>query len=345
MTPERGYLSLHRRGELRRRIDALRALEDPCRLCPRECGAHRHSGELGWCGLGAQAVLARACHHLGEEPPLSGTRGAGTLFFAGCNLGCHFCQNHQISSEPTAGRPLDAETLAQAMLTLQARGCHNVELVTPTPVLPSVLEGLERAAALGLRLPLVHNGSGYECPEALALLEDVVDIYLPDLKYGDDAGALIGSGVEDYVTWSQASALEMARQVGPLALDAQGLATRGLIVRHLVLPGDLACTSAVLGFVATELGSQTAVSLMAQYRPPPGLRLPPPLDRPLTTAEYEEAQALLRAWGLGNGWVQSPESTDCYVPDFARENHPFERPGYDAEACSSRTKGGAGRAK
>jgi putative pyruvate formate lyase activating enzyme len=292
------------------------------------------------------ASLARACHHLGEEPPLSGTRGAGTLFLAGCNLGCTFCQNHQVSRTPSAGRTLGPEALALEMLALQVAGCHNVELVTPTHALPALMEALDQAAAQGLSLPLVHNGSGYERAEVLALLDGVVDIYLPDLKYGDDEGALIGSGVSDYVAQSRAAVLEMARQVGSsLTLDSNGLARKGLIVRHLVLPGGLASTSSVLGFIATELGPRTSLSLMSQYRPPTGVNLPAPLDRPLDPREYQEAEALLECWGLTSGWSQATESRDSYVPDFTREDHPFEGMASDAEACSCLTKGGAGRAK
>lgn len=320
-----GYLGLHRRGELARRAAALRALEDPCTLCPRRCGAHRHAGEVGFCGLGSRPRLARACHHRGEEPPLSGTRGAGTLFFAGCNLGCRFCQNHQISRDPGAGREVDAEALAEAMLGLQAAGCHNVELVTPTPAMAGILEALDLAAARGLVLPLVHNGSGYERLEVLRLLEGVVDVWLPDLKYGDEAGGLLGSGVSDYVAVSQAAVLEMHRQVGPLVLSPEGLAVRGLILRHLVLPEDLSGTGSVLGFVAMELGRHAAVSLMAQYRPPPGIPLPAPLSRSLCHEEYEAAVAQLEAWGLDGGWVQELGSVESYVPDFDREAHPFEK--------------------
>lgn len=323
MSREPSYLTLHRQGELARRAEALRTLEDPCTLCPRRCEARRRRGKRGVCGLGTAAVLARACLHLGEEPPLSGTQGAGTLFFAGCNLGCRFCQNHQISRDPEAGRQMSAQSLATEMLRLQEAGCHNISLVTPTPAIPAVVEALVLAADLGLRLPVVHNGSGYESLEALTLLHDVVDIYLPDLKYGDDEVGLALSGVPDYVARSREALLEMARQVGPLILDEDGLATRGLIIRHLILPGDASHTSAVLGFVATELGRHTAVSLMAQYRPPPGIHLPPPLDRPIDPEEHEAALLALACWGLSEGWTQALSSVDHYVPDFTRQAHPF----------------------
>jgi len=324
VSAEPGALELRRRGVLGERIAALAERLDPCTLCPHRCGAHRRSGEVGQCGLGAEVRLARACHHRGEEPPLSGTRGAGTLFFAGCNLRCGYCQNHQISRDPGAGAPVTSQALAREMLGLQAAGCHNVELVTATPVLPLVLEALDIALGAGLCLPLVHNTSAYERVEVLRLLDGVVDVYLPDLKYGTAEAAVACGAPADYVERSQAAVLEMARQVGPLALDAAGLARRGLLVRHLVLPADRAATSSVLGFVALELGPRTAVSLMAQYRPPPGLPLQPPLDRPLHAAEYDAAVAALEQWGLTAGWTQTPDAAETYVPDFDAPRHPFE---------------------
>ncbi|MFH2007205.1 MAG: radical SAM protein [bacterium] len=326
MTDAPGYVELHRRGELARRAAELERLLDPCRLCPRLCGARRGHGELGVCGVGAKAQVARACRHRGEEPPLSGTAGAGTIFFGGCNLGCVYCQNHQIS-HLGAGDPTTAEALAEMMLDLQRRRCHNLELVTPSHVVPQIVAALELAAGRGLRLPVVYNTSAYERRTVVQALEGVVDVYLPDLKYGRDDIATALSGAPGYVARSRAATLEMARQVGTLQLNAAGLARRGLIVRHLVLPGDRSSTSEVLGFVARELGPRTRVSLMAQYRPPPGLDLPEPLTRPLYREEYEHAVALLEELGLDEGWVQDLESVDSYVPDFDHPLHPFEGDG------------------
>lgn len=320
-----GYLALHASGELALRVERLRRLLDPCTLCPRRCGAHRLSGEVGVCGVGERVPVARACHHRGEEPPLSGSRGAGTIFFAGCNLGCVHCQNYQISRAPTATRGLDAEALATVMLRLEGLGVHNIELVTPSHVVPQVLAGLDLAAGRGLRLPIVYNTSAYDRVAVLRELEGVVDIYLPDLKYGEERTGLIHGDAVDYVAHSQRAVREMCRQVGRLQVDDAGVAWRGLIVRHLVLPADQSATEAVLRFIAGSLGTHTAVSLMAQYRPPPDLTLPPALRRSVLPAEYERATALLAELGLEEGWVQGLDATDAYVPDFDAEVHPFER--------------------
>jgi putative pyruvate formate lyase activating enzyme len=323
--PDPPYVALAASGELARRAAAFARWLDPCDLCPRACGAHRRAGEVGVCGVGAQAVVARACAHRGEEPPLSGTRGAGTVFFAGCNLGCRYCQNHQISGSTAGWTAVSAAGLAEIYLSLQGQGCHNLEWVTASHVLPQAVEALDLAARQGLRLPVVHNTSAYERVEVLRLLEGVVSVYLPDLKYGAAGPAAAWSDAPDYVAVSLAALREMARQVGRrLRVDEHGVAEQGLIVRHLVLPGDASGTAAVLRRVAEELGPRAAVSLMAQYRPPPEVALAAPLDRPITRVEYEAAVAALEAEGLGEGWVQALESESTYVPDFAREGHPFD---------------------
>jgi len=271
--------------------------------------------------------VARACHHRGEEPPLSGSHGAGTIFFAGCNLHCVFCQNHQISHDVEGAATTDARGLADQMLWLQDQGVHNIALVTPSHVVPQILAALDLAAGGGLRLPLVYNTAAYERVAVLRELRGVVDVYLPDLKFGHDGRArgLFGGVVTDYVARSQGAVREMARQVGALCVDGEGVAWRGLIVRHLVLPEDLAATGSVLRFVAEELGPETAVSLMAQYRPPPELSLPPGLARALRPGEYQGAVDQLEKYGLHTGWVQALEATDTFVPDFDAPAHPFER--------------------
>ncbi len=320
-----GYVALHESGELIKRAARLQEMLEPCTLCPRRCGAHRLAGELGECGAGTQASVARACHHRGEEPPISGTRGAGTIFFAGCNLRCVYCQNHQISRDTSDGTVMDAPTLASEMLRLQDRGVHNIALITPSHVVPQIVAALDLAAGRGLRLPLVYNTSAYDDPAVLRELDGLVDIYLPDLKYGDDEQAAILSTVTDYVARSRNALREMARQVGPLRLDGEGVAVRGLIVRHLVLPNGLAASERVLRFIASELGTDTAVSLMAQYCPPTRQPLPPLLQRSVRPAEYAAAVALAEELGLTQGWVQSLDATDAYVPDFDDAHHPFER--------------------
>lgn len=323
--PRPAYLALHESGELAQRAARMAELLDPCSLCPRRCGARRMAGELGVCGVGSQVAVARACHHRGEEPPISGSRGAGTIFFAGCNLVCTYCQNHQISRRVDRSTVLHARSLADKMLGLQEQGVHNLSLVTPSHVVPQILEALDLAAERGLRLPLVYNTSAYERLEVLRELDGVVDVYLPDLRYGDDAMAMSLSTVADYVAHSQRAVREMQRQVGRLQLDDHGAAWRGLILRHLVLPDDLAATGSVLRFIAEELGTDTTISLMAQYRPPPELSLPSALSRPLRPSEYDRARVLAQELGLHQGWIQDLEATDTYVPDFDAAAHPFER--------------------
>jgi putative pyruvate formate lyase activating enzyme len=295
---EPGYLALHRSGELRRRAEAaLRRLER-CDICPRACGVNRLDDETnGTCATGRLARFASVGPHFGEEAPLVGSRGSGTLFFAGCNLGCAFCQNADISQlEP--GREVEARELSQLMLSLQEMGCENLNLVTPTHVTAQILEVLWLAVEEGLRLPLVYNCGGYESLDTLALLDGVVDIYMPDLKYADPEIALRYSGVRDYPAVARAALKEMHRQVGDLVLDGRGVARRGLLVRHLVLPAGCAGTAAAMEFLARKISLSTYVNVMAQYRPCHLIHGDPILGRRLTSEEYEEAVSLARRAGL-----------------------------------------------
>lgn len=309
--------------EWTRRLEALADLQQPCRLCPRGCSALRSSGEKGQCGGGIEAHVPWWGSHPGEEPPLSGTAGAGNVFFAGCSVGCVFCQNHQISRpervDPRWRKTVDE--LAGIYLSLQARGCHNLNWVTPGHVLPAAVEALFEADRRGLRLPLVYNSSGYERTDSLDLLFGIVDVYLPDYKYGPRAEASLLCAVEDYAEVAGRAIEQMWRQVGPLKLDADGVAIKGLIVRHLVLPADVADTAGVLSFLASRLGPEVSVSLMAQYVPP-AEKLGTVLDRPLTADEYEQALGLLDRFGLQNGYVQELDASKCLAPDFERDD-PF----------------------
>ena len=235
--------------------------------------------------------------HHGEERPLRGWRGSGTIFFSWCNLRCIFCQNWEIIQKGI-GHEVDAERLAGMMLRLQAQGCHNINLVSPSHVVAQILEAVLVAAREGLRLPLVYNTGGYDSPEALALLDGVIDIYMPDIKYGDSENARRYSHARDYWEVNQAAVREMHRQVGDLRLDEQGLAWRGLLVRHLVLPGDLANTEKVLAFVAEAISPNTYVNVMDQYRPCYRAYDLPPLDRPITVQEYRRALVAAKRHGL-----------------------------------------------
>jgi putative pyruvate formate lyase activating enzyme len=251
---------------LAERLPSLYELLDPCRLCPRCCLARRRQGELGECGIADGLVVSSVGLHHGEEFPISGYRGSGTVFLAGCNLHCVLCQNWTIS-QAREGEPVSVPELAQAMLSLQRAGAHNINWVTPTHVVPMLAEALLLARENGLEIPLVYNSGGYDSLEVLALLDGVVDIYMPDMKYGDAATALTLSGIEDYPRHNQAAIREMYRQVGPLESDDQGIAKRGLLVRHLVLPEDLAGSEEVFTFLDEALPGPVDVNVMAQYHP------------------------------------------------------------------------------
>ena len=301
------YLELHRSGELKRRIERAYAMLSQCRLCPRECGVDRLRGERGFCRAGAEPIVASWNVHPWEEPPISGTRGSGTIFFSGCTGRCLFCQNYPIS-QLGVGNTVSVQQLAEMMLELQDRGCHNINLVTPTHFVPQILAALELAIEGGLRLPLVYNTSGYERVETLKLLDGVVDIYLPDAKYTDDETARRLSGFVRYVEANRAALREMFRQVGDeLVLDGEGIARRGLIVRHLVLPEGLAGTPEVLRWIAENLSPRVHVSLMDQYFPAHKAVGHPVLGRKITAEEYAEALRAFEEAGLTNGWMQEHE--------------------------------------
>jgi putative pyruvate formate lyase activating enzyme len=295
---EPAYRQLARTGELKERVrSAWRHLED-CDLCARYCHVNRRESVRGAiCRTGERAVVYSAGPHHGEEDCLRGWGGSGTIFFSWCNLRCIFCQNWEISWEGQ-GRETSTEEVAAMMLRLQAIGCHNINLVSPSHVVAQIIAAVEAAAAQGLALPLVYNTGGYDSPEALALLDGIVDIYMPDMKYGDSEMAHKYSHVRDYVRVNQAAVREMHRQVGDLVMDENGIAQRGLLVRHLVLPNRIAGTEDVLRFLATEISRNTYLNLMEQYRPCYRAGDYPELDRPITMPEFREALDLARRFGL-----------------------------------------------
>src|ERR671922_1731327 len=261
------YVEVARSGELERRAAAAHELlGERCVVCPRGCKVDRRADVKGLCAIGRYAVVASHFPHFGEENCLRGWRGSGTIFFSGCNLRCVFCQNHDISWEVRGERVTPAR-LAEMMLALQAQGCHNINWVTPEHVVPQILEAVPLAVAGGLRLPIVYNTSAYDSLDSLQLMDGVVDIYMPDLKLSSSELARRYLGKREYFEVAARNAREMRRQVGDLVLDEQGMARRGLIVRHLVMPGALAETEAVLRFIAEQLGPETYVNLMGQYRP------------------------------------------------------------------------------
>jgi putative pyruvate formate lyase activating enzyme len=295
---EPAYLELLRSGELERR--AARAYERlaDCDLCARDCRVNRFETLNGVvCRTGEHAVVHGASPHFGEEDCLRGRRGSGTIFFSHCNLRCVYCQNWEIS-QAGVGEEMTPGGIARLMLALQARGCHNINLVSPSHVVAQVLAAVWTAAREGLRLPIVYNTGGYDSAAGLALLDGVVDIYMPDLKYADSRTAQRYSHVRHYVEVNRAAVSEMHRQVGDLVLDGKGIAQRGLLVRHLVLPGDLAGTRAVLEFLAREISPDTWVNLMAQYRPCYRASRYPDLAQALTSAEYRAARLAAKEVGL-----------------------------------------------
>ncbi len=298
------YIGLYSSGELQRRTERAVAMLRRCTVCPRACGVNRTAGELGFCRAGLDPVVASWNAHLWEEPPITGTLGSGTVFFTFCTARCLFCQNYPIS-QLGVGQRTSVRRLAAMMLELQGRGCHNINLVTPTHFVPQILSALIHAVEGGLHLPLVYNSSGYESVETLQLLEGVVDIYLPDAKYADDGIAERLSGFQNYVEANRAGLREMYRQVGPdLILNRQGLAIRGMIIRHMVLPAGLAGTRQVLGWIARELSPLIHVSLMAQYFPAHRAVGDAVLGRKINSEEYLSALEAFDTVGMERGWRQ-----------------------------------------
>lgn len=295
---EPGYRKLLRTGELEERARDAHEHLKRCDLCANRCGVNRLESSRGAvCHTGEQAVVYSYGPHHGEERPLVGRHGSGTIFFSWCNLRCVFCQNWDISQKG-AGREVNAEELAAMMLELQGRGCHNINFVTPSHVVAQILTALTIAAGEGLRLPLVFNSGGYDSPEALALLDGVIDIYMPDMKFADSQVARKYSGVRDYAEVNRAAVREMHRQVGDLVLDETGIAQRGLLIRHLVMPENLAGTEQTLAFLAREISPDTYLNIMDQYRPCYRAGDSPPLDRRPTRAEFRAALDLAEKYGL-----------------------------------------------
>jgi putative pyruvate formate lyase activating enzyme len=324
-----GYLTLFESGELVERARKLEEVLSSCRLCPQECKVDRTAGQKGACGIGGHPVIAAAGLHAWEEPPLSGMRGSGTIFFSGCTMNCVFCQNYPIS-RLGVGRGLTPDKLAGEMLRLQRSGAHNLNLVTATHQMPFVVRALLIAVVRGLRLPVVYNTSGYESLETLRLLDGIVDVYLPDIKYADAEAAHFCSGRRDYVRHNRPALMEMWRQVGPLESDERGVAWKGMLVRHLVLPEDLSGTRRCLSFLAHEMGRSVSVSLMSQYFPAHKAHGLAPLDRKITGAEYEAALKALDDFQITNGFVQE---TPCELDLVAEapggcDGVPLPAPGF-----------------
>ena len=292
-----GYLKLYQSKELFKRIEVLNQALSSCELCPRRCKVNRLKDEKGICQTGKLAFISSFGPHYGEEAPLVGRNGSGTIFFTHCNLGCIFCQNYDIS-HLGEGYPVTDEELAEAMLRLKRMGCHNINFVTPTHVIAQILRALPVAIEKGLDLPLVYNTGGYDSVSTLKLLEGVFDIYMPDFKYSDSEVAKKFSNAPDYPEVVKSALKEMHRQTGVLVTDKRGIAQQGLIIRHLVLPENLAGTNEVMRFISSELSKDSYVNVMDQYRPAYKAIEFHPLDRRITNEEYTSAIKKAKEYGL-----------------------------------------------
>lgn len=329
------YLQLHKSGELKKRAEILISKLSSCTICPRHCQVDRSGDENkregkeekeeeGFCKTGRKAIVSSTVAHFGEEPVLVGKNGAGNVFFGHCNLRCVYCQNWQISHPVGGARPneITGEELAGRLIDLQNKGCHNINFVSPSHFVAQMVESISLAADRGLKIPIVYNTNAYDDLETLKLLDGIVDIYLPDIKYADDVAAVKYSQARDYWSVSKKAIAEMYRQVGNLILDENGIAQKGLIVRHLILPNDVADTEECLKFLAREISRDVSVSLMAQYYPTNKSTRVSLLDRKIRASEYDKAVSLLDKFGLKNGWVQEMEASETYRPDFEKEK-PF----------------------
>jgi putative pyruvate formate lyase activating enzyme len=326
-----GYLSLLESGELEDRVERLYALLASCTVCPRDCGNDRLAGVLASCASGVDPVVSSYTPHFGEEPALSGTRGAGNIFFGNCNLRCVYCQNYQISQDYGAQRKntVSVERVAEMMLELQAGGCHNIGFVSPTHYAPQMAKAILLAARGGLTVPIVYNTNAYDSVEVLRLLDGVVDVYLPDFKYADSAAGWLYSKVPDYAERSRDALIEMYRQKGSaLVFGEDGLLKSGLLVRMLVLPENVAGVSDSLAWIAETLSPRVAISLMAQYYPihrAASSDRYATLSRSITAAEWEEALEGLESNGFTNGFAQEFETSNKYYrPDFTDRGTPFK---------------------
>ncbi|OGX43888.1 MAG: radical SAM protein [Omnitrophica WOR_2 bacterium RIFCSPLOWO2_12_FULL_51_8] len=298
------YLQSYQNGRLDQAITQARGLLESCRICPRKCGVNRLKGEEGFCKTGCLPRVFSFMAHHGEEPPLSGTLGSGAIFFANCNMACVYCQNYEFS-QLGQGREVSAEGLAEMMLQLQGMCCHNINLVTPTHIMPQILQALKSAVEKGLHLPLCYNTSGYESTEALKLLEGIVDIYLPDMRYGDAGISSELSSAPDYPEYNQRAVKEMHRQVGVAQINKEeGVIERGVIIRHLVLPDNQSGTEKIMRFIAEEVSVDTYISLMSQYLPLYQASKFKGISRRLKESEYAEAKKIMQRYGLSCGWVQ-----------------------------------------
>ena len=288
-------------GSFSESVQKLWDCMNPCTLCPRNCKVNRGKGQIGFCGIGDMPVVSSVGPHFGEEPPLVGTGGSGTIFLTGCNLGCMFCQNYDISHLKN-GRKINLSELVDTMLNLEKIGCHNINFVTPTHFTPQIMKAIYLAREKGLIVPIVYNCGGYELLETIKLLEGFIEIYMPDAKYADSEVAKELSNAPDYPDIVKKALIEMHRQVGDLAIDGEGIAKKGLLIRHLVLPNNLAGTERIMDFIAKEISKDSYVNIMDQYRPMYKAQDNRKINRYITPEEYEEAVNIAKHKGLHRGF-------------------------------------------
>jgi len=324
---EPSYLKLYRCGELKRRAETLRMRLASCDICPRECHVNRLENEHGFCHSGYLPIVSAVCDHHGEEPAISGPQGTGAIFFGNCNMRCVYCQNYQISQDPRhqSSKETDFHALAQHMIYLQDElGCHNISFISPSHFVPQLVRAVLEAVPMGLKVPIVYNTNAYDSVASLRALNGIVDVYLPDLRYASDTWAAKFSHTADYVMRARQAILEMYRQVGDeLVLDDLGLAQRGLIVRHLILPNGLAGSRDSLTWLVEEISPKVTVSIMAQYYPSCLAPEMPQLRRKISASEYSAVLKLLDELGIGSGWIQEMDAAENYLPHFDLDGHPF----------------------
>ncbi|OGL48153.1 MAG: hypothetical protein A2161_12850 [Candidatus Schekmanbacteria bacterium RBG_13_48_7] len=315
-------MKLKNHRDWKERIRAARRILESCCLCGHRCGVNRIENETGFCQCGSSIKISHYLPHFGEEPPITGKKGSGAVFFSGCTMQCVFCQNYQIS-QLGFGHEVYVEELVNIILELQSRGCHNINLVSPTPYVPMIIESLYIAQCSGFKLPVVYNTNGYDSLDTLELLKGIVDIYLPDFKYGDDAEAVRLSKINNYFETCTAGLVEMYSQAGSLRCDLEGLGEGGLIVRHLVLPLNLAKSNAILQTLAKLFGSRLCISLLSQYRPVFNAHQFSEINRIIIKEEYDALVDEIDQLGFEICWIQLNDCDESFLPDFSK-NKPFK---------------------
>ena len=321
------YITLHQTGELEKRSYRLEKILFSCRLCPRECGINRLKGDRGFCRSGYLPAVQCYTTHFGEEPVISGRRGSGTVFFGNCNLRCVYCQNYEISQNLSEShlKEISIEECAAIFLELQNKGCHNINLVSPVHFVPQIVKSLYYAVQKGLHIPVVYNTNSYDSVETLKHLDGIIDIYIPDIKYGSDENALRYSNAPQYVEHSRRAIREMWRQVGNIKTDIEGIAESGTLIRHLILPGNIAGSYESLKFIAEYISPDANLSIMSQYYPTYKAGEYPGINRPVNKDEYEGVIEIIESLGMEkNTYIQKLNSHKYYQPQFNNKDMPFK---------------------